>query len=183
MTYYFLDFNVDNQLYMCEHMMVKPDQWLRDKYDGNLLETSPKIVLPDAPGKLSEHLSNSQVLLILRDDLVALFESIEPISFKTYKVAMRKPNNHSYYYVHTLNNISGVDLEQSEVIQKIPNIPVYAAIHNLTLNKEKINGRHIFRLQEIKTKLVVSETVKIAMEKLKIYTTAVFTPCAGFNWR
>ena len=186
MNYYFLEFLPNNDSYVAEDwkMFRLSRDFLatHEKFEGKRLDlTHFEVVLPRARGTLLEYLDNLKLMLILREDVVEVLGNFSAEHIEIYPVAVDRKNPSSYFYVHTLNNVDAVDDDASGVVCPIPNLRIYSEIKHLKLVKAKVAERHLFRLSTFKTKLVVSEELKQALEQLPLEITN-FVPCEGYAY-
>lgn len=115
---------------------------------------------------------------LFKKELVEAFHDIGVTNLETYEAVLLDPDNNKKYETHVAVNIIGVvaaaDLGSS--VYNVPdNIPVIdVEFDDLVLDESRAKGLLMFRLAENTNTILVHESVKDYLEKVKGFTDIEF---------
>lgn len=167
MNYFILNFNVLPNSYFAEKGKMIDQSIIRKSFKGLKLKENPEIELGKFSGNLLNHIDNLFGIPIVSQKVIDIIKKYDAKKVDYYNVKFTEKIKEAYFFINILDNLDCVNYEQSEYILYTPASKVFKSVKKLVLNKDQIK-RHIFRINAIKTTIVISEPLKIALEKLHL---------------
>ncbi|MCT4637810.1 MAG: hypothetical protein N4A72_08880 [Bacteroidales bacterium] len=164
--YYIVDFKICSNAYLPQSMIISNESVYDNKYNGCRYNISDlKIELPKSRGIVQDFIDNLHSLLIVSEDIKDVFALSDSHNIEYYPVELNRKTDKRYYLINILNNIDCIDFVKSEYKELIPSLKVLSKISKLVIDNQKIDKRHYFRMEHLRSELVVSDKVKMLIEK------------------
>jgi len=133
------------------------------------------------PGSSVDYRFNFQAVPVVSIALAKVIERIDAKACQFIPVIIR-PSTDGYGILNVLEVLKGLDYDQTIIKRFSKDDPVWPekagqidSLSNLTIDPTKVQGHHIFLLAERPIVLIVSETLKNALEE-KNFTGMKFIP-------
>lgn len=175
MRYFVLEFEVKSDGYYAERLPLKDSRLSESMFSGLPFQGfDTDLELPKGRGNLQDFLPNVQGFTIVSEPVKNLFLEFGGDYVEAFQIEINRRTEQEYFLINILGNIDCIDLERSEYELYAPEVLVLRKIFKLVLDENKIGGRHIFRVKNLRKEIVVSEQLKLAIEQANI-DKATFT--------
>lgn len=180
-TFYILNFKVSSNAYIAEKVTLSDDS-ISDNYpDGiSFKDKNVEITLHKNKGNLLHFIDNLYGLPIWSQEITTVIEEHCAKEIELYPVDLLKDKKQSFSFVNILNLVDVIDFENSDCTLWDPDIKLIDEVEKLILLEEKANNFNIFRMLGLKLEIVISEALKIKLEKLNI-NELEFIPVEDFK--
>ena len=140
------------------------------------------MVIAKNKGKVQNNIENSFGIPIISELISNILLNTCPNEIELFEVKVNMPTNMKYYFLNILDNLDAINLQESVLVEIIPETKVFSEVEKLVLDDFKVSTRQIFRLKHFRAEIVISQDLKNRLEELKI-SDFKFIPIEEFKYK
>ena len=181
--YYILNSVLENKDYFAEKTTTSEEDIYFKSVSGlSLKNKNIKIELKKGKGKVKNNIENVLGIPIISELISNILLEICNNEIELLEVDVNMPTNSKYYFLNILDNIDAINFKESVLVEIIPDTKVFTEVEKLILDDAKIDGKQIFRLKHLSSKIIIGHNLKERLAQLKL-PEFKFIPIEEFKYK